>query len=200
MTDPLLKGKPGVIARVEVPPKRYFAIDGQGAPGGAVHVAAVGALYSLAYGARFAGNAQGHDEKVGPLEGLWWSEDYAVFQPGGDREAWRWTMLIRAPDWLDAGAFDGLRAAAVAKRKDKPEVAEALGRVALRVLDEGLCVQALHLGPYADEGPLIARMHAEAEGAGLVLAGHHHEIYLSDPSRTAPEKLKTILRQPVRPA
>lgn len=201
MTDTLLKGKPGVIARVEVPAMRFFAIDGQGVPGGPVHVAAVGALYALAYGARFAGKARGHDEKVGPLEGLWWSEDYAAFQPGGDREAWLWTMLIRAPEWLDAAALDELRAAAVAKReKDKPEVAEALGRVALRELDEGTCLQAMHVGPYADEGPLIARMHAEADAAGLVLAGHHHEIYLSDPSRTAPEKLKTILRQPVRPA
>jgi len=70
MTDTLLKGKPGVIARVEVPAMRFFAIDGQGVPGGPVHVAAVGALYALAYGARFAGKARGHDEKVGPLEGL----------------------------------------------------------------------------------------------------------------------------------
>lgn len=199
MTDPLLKGKPGVITRVEVPPIRCFAIDGQGAPGGATHVAAVGALYALAYGARFAGKARGHDEKVGALEGLWWADDYAAFQTGGDRAQWRWTMLIRAPDWLDEDALAGLRAAAQAKRKDKPEVAEALGRVRLEVLDEGLCLQAMHLGPYADEGPLIARMHAEAEADGLALAGHHHEIYLSDPSRTAPEKLKTILRQPVRP-
>ncbi|MCB1389498.1 MAG: GyrI-like domain-containing protein [Rhodobacteraceae bacterium] len=201
MPDPLLTGKAGRIDRVSVPAMRYLAIDGQGAPGAAAHVAAVGALYGLAYGARFAGKARGHDEKVGPLEGIWWSEDYAAFQPGGDRGVWRWRMLIRAPAWLDAPALEELRAAALAKRrKDKPEVAEALPRVLLAELDEGQCLQALHLGPYADEGPLIARMHAEAQAAGLVLAGLHHEIYLSDPSRVAPEKLKTILRQPVRAA
>lgn len=193
MTDPLLTGKPGRIDRVTVPPMRFFAIEGQGAPGGEAHAAAVAALYPLAYGARFAGKARGHDEKVGPLEGLWWSEDYAVFQPGGDREAWRWRMLIRAPGWLDPAAFEDLRRAAIAKKGEG-----VFAQVTLWPLDEGLCLQALHLGPYADEGPLIARIHAQAAAEGLALSGLHHEIYLSDPRRVAPEKLKTILRQPVR--
>lgn len=196
--DPLLTGKPGIIQRVQVPPLRYFAIDGQGAPGGDVYGTAVAALYGLAYGARFAGKALGHDEKVGPLEGLWWADDMAAFLTG-DREVWRWTMMIRAPEWLDDAALTQLRAAAIAKRrKDKPEVAEALAEVALKVVDEGECLQALHLGAYADEAPLIARMHAQAAEQGLALHGQHHEIYLSDPNRTTPEKLKTILRQPVR--
>ena len=113
MADPLLKAKPGRIDWVEVPPMRYLAIEGQGAPGGAAHGAAVGALYALAYGARFAGKPLGHDEKVGPLEGLWWAQDYSAFLPGGEREDWRWTRLIRAPGWLDEAALEPLRAAAV---------------------------------------------------------------------------------------
>ncbi len=196
MPDPLLSAKPGRIDRVTVPPMRYLAIEGQGAPGGAAYGLAVGALYSLAYGARFAGKALGHEEKVGPLEGLWWADDMAAFT-GGEREAWRWRMLIRAPGWLTGEALEGLRGTAARKR---PDLAGALGRVQLWSYDEGLCLQALHVGPYADEAPLIARIHAEAVAQGLALGGHHHEIYLSDPSRSAPEKLKTILRQPVQAA
>ena len=198
MKDPLLTGKAGRIDRVEVPAMRFFAIEGQGEPGRAGYAAAVGALYALAYGARFAGKAQGHDEKVGPLEGLWWADDMSVFRAGGDRESWRWRMMIRAPLWLDPDGVEALRETAIAKRrKDKPEVAEALPGVQLWPYAEGLCLQALHIGPYADEGPLIARLHTEATAQGLALTGHHHEIYLSDPGRTAPEKLRTILRQPV---
>lgn len=194
MTD-LLQGKVGRIDRVTVPSMRYLAIEGQGAPGGAAYVEAVGALYPLAYGARFAGKARGIEEKVGPLEGLWWSEDYADFQPGGDREAWQWRMMIRAPSWLDGDGFETLRAAVAKKGKVAPAVLE---RVSLWSLDEGLCLQSLHLGPYTDEGPLIARIHEEAEAQGLALSGLHHEIYLSDPRRVAASRLKTILRQPVR--
>lgn len=199
MTDPLLTGKPGRIDTVTVPPMRFFAIEGQGAPGGAAHAIAVQALYTLAYGARFAGKARGHDLKVAPLEGLWWADDLTAFTQG-QRDDWRWRMMIRAPDWLDLAALDVLRAVAAGKKAGQPALVAALARVSLTRFDEGLCLQALHLGPYADEGPLIARLHAEAVAQGLVLDGRHHEIYLSDPSRTAPEKLKTILRQPVRPA
>ena len=196
MPDPLLTGKPGRIDRVTVPPLTYLAIDGQGAPGGPAHVTAVSALYTIAYTARFAGKKLGHEQKVGPLEGLWWADDMAVFLTG-TRDDWRWRMLIRAPDWLDAAAFDTQRTAALRK---SPDLAEALRRVELMTVDEGDCLQALHLGPYADEGPLIARIHQTAASLDLPLRGQHHEIYLNDPSRTAPERLKTILRQPVGPA
>ncbi len=197
--DPLLTGKPGRIDRVDIPAMAFLSIEGQGAPGGDAHATAVSALYTLAYGARFAGKAQGHDEKVSVLEGLWWADDMAAFT-AGDRAQWRWRMMIRAPGWLDPAALDGLRAAAVAKKAKQAALVAALGHVTLDRFTEGLCLQALHIGPYADEGPLIARMHAEAAVQGLALTGHHHEIYLADPSRTAPEKLKTLLRQPVRPA
>ena len=193
MPDPLLTGKPGRIDRVTVPPMTYLAVEGQGAPGGPAHATAVSALYTLAYTARFAGKKLGHEQKVGPLEGLWWADDMAVFLTG-TRDDWRWRMLIRAPDWLDAAAFDTQRTAALRKA---PDLAEALRRVDLLTVEEGDCLQALHLGPYADEGPLIARIHQTAASLDLPLRGQHHEIYLNDPSRTAPERLKTILRQPV---
>lgn len=193
MPDPLLTGKPARIDRVTVPPMTYLAIEGQGAPGGPAHATAVSALYTLAYTARFAGKKLGHEQKVGPLEGLWWADDMAVFLTGV-RDDWRWRMLIRAPDWLDAAAFDTQRTAALRKA---PDLAEALRRVDLLTFEEGDCLQALHLGPYADEGPLIARIHQTAASLDLPLRGRHHEIYLNDPSRTAPERLKTILRQPV---
>tara|TARA_R110002072_G_scaffold302723_1_gene487960 strand:- start:626 stop:1234 length:609 start_codon:yes stop_codon:yes gene_type:complete len=197
--DPFLSGKSGRIDLIEVPEMRYFMIDGAGPPEGPVYSAAIEALYALAYGARFQGKALGHDEKVGPLEGLWWADDYSAYTDGR-REEWLWTMMIRAQSWLDESILDGLRDTAMAKRKKKPVTAEAISRVGLRSLTEGACLQALHVGPYSDEAPLIARMHdQEMPARGLRRRGKHHEIYLSDPRRVAPEKLKTLIRQPVAP-
>ena len=194
--DPLLSGKPGVVEFVQVPPLTYLAIDGQGAPGGAAYAQAVAALYALAYGARFAGKTKGHEDKVGPLEGLWWADDMAAFLTDA-RDHWRWRMMIRAPAWLDATDLETLRASLRTKKAREPDLVAALGQVALHRLEEGACVQALHIGPYAAEGPLIQRLHAAAATRGHALRGLHHEIYLSDPRRVAPETLKTILRQPV---
>lgn len=194
MADPLLNGKPGRIDAVKVPPMRYLAVDGIGAPEGPAYAGAVTALYALAYGARFAGKALGFDEKVGPLEGLWWADDMADFLTG-QRDRWRWRMLILAPGWLDELSLESLRAKA---RQKRPDLA-CLADVALFTLDEGDCLQALHRGPYSAEGPLIASIHSAIAARGARLGGHHHEIYLSDPRRVAPEKLRTILRQPFRP-
>lgn len=196
--DPLLTGKAGRIDLIEVPQMAYFAADGVGAPGCDAYIAAVEALYTVAYGARFHGKALGHDQKVGPLEGLWWADDMRAYTEGR-RDDWKWTMLIRAPSWLDVETLEALRAKAIAKRRDKPATAQALAALIMMDLTEGTCLQALHLGPYADEAPLIARMHNEAMPAqGLQPTGLHHEIYLSDPRRVAPDKLKTLIRQPVR--
>lgn len=196
--DPLLTGKVGRIDAVDVPPMTYFAVDGQGAPGCDAYGAAIEALYSVAYGARFQGKTLGHDDKVGPLEGLWWADDYAAFTEGR-RDEWRWTMMIRAPSWLDGAGLEGLREAAVAKRRDTPMTVQALADLRLLELNEGACLQALHLGPYSEEAPLIARMHNEMPARGVKPRGLHHELYLSDARRVAPEKLKTILRQPIQP-
>ena len=197
--DPLLTGKAGRIDLIDVPEMTYFAVDGQGAPGCEAYVFAIEALYTLAYGARFHGKTLGFEEKVGPLEGLWWADDWTAFTDDR-RDEWRWTMAIRAPSWMDAETLETLRAAAEKKRAKKPGVLGALANLELRVIHEGACLQALHIGSYAEEAPLIARMHNEEMPArGLRPEGLHHEIYLSDPRRVAPEKLKTLLRQPVVP-
>lgn len=179
-------------AEIELPSYAYLMIDGQGSPGdGAEYAAALGALYPLAYGVKFFSKVSlGRDYVVPPLEGLWWADDPVAFA-SGRREEWRWTMLLMLPDWIEADHVAEARAA-------KPR--HDLRAVRLGALDEGLCLQRLHLGSFASEAPLLHALHHDVmPAAGFGFGGHHHEIYLSDPRRTAPEKLRTILRQPVRP-
>lgn len=169
----------------------YLMIDGQGSPGdGTEYAAALAALYPLAYAVKFHSKRElGRDYTVPPLEGLWWADDFAAFTQGR-REEWRWTMMLMLPDWITPDQVEDAR-------KTKPGA--DLSAVRFGTLEEGLCLQRLHLGPFADEAPLLHDLHHRLipEG-GYAFNGHHHEIYLSDPRRTAPEKLRTILRQPVR--
>ena len=130
----------------------------------------------------------GQDYKVCHLEGLWWG-----FEEMERQDTWRWKLLIRVPDFISGG--DLKAAAAALKKKGKGELPV---EVRLETLKEGRCVQVLHTGPYSDEGSTMARMKAVAESNGLSFAGAHHEIYLSDPRRVVPEKLRTILRMPVK--
>ncbi|MCF8510144.1 MAG: GyrI-like domain-containing protein [Rhodobacteraceae bacterium] len=185
----LYGGKPGRIDRVDVPPMMFLMIDGQGDPNSApAYSEAVQALYGMSYGLKFhAKAALGRDHVVGPLEGLWWAEDFADFT-ANRRAGWRWTMMIRQPDWITEQS--------VAKVQAGKGI---LAPLRLARLAEGACLQTLYLGPYAEEGPVIARLHAEIAAQGLRPTGHHHEIYLGDPRKVAPQKLKTILRQPVGP-
>ncbi|BCJ75354.1 hypothetical protein CS0771_48980 [Catellatospora sp. IY07-71] len=182
------------FAVVDVPELRYLAVDGHGDPNtSAAYGNAVEALYGVAYALKFASKAGGKDFVVGPLEGLWRADDPSVFLTR-DKAAWSWTMLISQPDWITE---DMVRAAvaAVAAKKQNPALAE----VRLRSLAEGRCVQILHVGSYDDEAPTLARLHERyLPEHGLTFNGDHHEIYLSDPRRTEPAKLKTILRQPVK--
>ncbi|MFD2472703.1 GyrI-like domain-containing protein [Amycolatopsis silviterrae] len=183
------------FAVVDVPALRYLAADGHGDPNTAPeYTNAVEALYGIAYAVKFASKALGRDFVVGPLEGLWRADDPAVFLTR-EKEKWDWTMLISQPDWVTEEMVQDA-AARVAKKKDNP----ALANVQLRTLHEGTSVQILHLGSYDDETPTLNRLHHEyLPEHGLTFNGDHHEIYLSDPRRTAPEKLKTVLRQPVKP-
>jgi hypothetical protein len=191
------------FAIVEVPPMRYAAVDGHGDPNtAAAYREAVQALYGVAYAVKFASKRSlGRDFVVAPLEGLWWAEDPRAFA-ARDKRAWSWKMLIAQPDWIEEDAI----AAAVATVREKAAKAgdppnPALDRVRLERLTEGSSAQILHVGSYEDESPTLARLHDEwMPQHGLTFNGPHHEIYLSDPGRTAPEKLKTVLRQPVRPA
>jgi hypothetical protein len=191
----LYRPSPKEFAVVDVPPMQFLMIDGHGDPNTAQEYQdALEALYAVAYALKFASKkAPEMDYVVPPSEGLWWAEDMDVFIASSDKSAWDWTMMIMQPEWVTQEMFEEA-AAQVEKKKDPP----ALPRLRLETYDEGLAVQIMHIGPYDAEGPTIARMHAFIEENGYEPAGKHHEIYLSDPRRTAPEKMKTVLRQPVR--
>lgn len=177
---------------VDVPPLRYAMVDGEGDPNTApAYVAAVEALYAVSYAAKFRSKRElDRDYVVGPLEGLWSAADPSTFVTR-EKSAWSWTMMIWQPDWLPRELQEAAISTALAK-------APAAERLRFETLDEGLCVQTLHRGPYDDEGPTLARLHDEFMPAeGLRFNGRHHEVYFGDPRRSAPEKLRTILRQPV---
>jgi len=185
------------VSAVTVPPLRFLMIDGEGDPNTAqAYAKALEALYALSYTLKFAIKRQSPDQDytVAPLEGLWWVPDMREFT-AADKSGWLWTAMIMQPDPVTAGMV----AAAIedVRRKKNPA---ALDRVRFEVYDEGLAAQIMHNGPYAAEAPTIARLHAYIAENGCALRGKHHEIYLSDPSRTAPEKLKTVIRQPMQPA
>lgn len=181
---------------LEVPPMRFLMIDGRGDPNTApAYEAAVQALFSVAYTLKFMSkNGLGKDYVVPPLEGLWWANDMEAFTNKRDKSQWLWTMMIMVPDWIP----DDMAAQAQAAAGEKKEL-PALPKMQCECYDEGLAVQILHIGPYDEEGPVLDEMHTEFLPANnLVFNGKHHEIYLSDPRRVAPDKLKTVLRQPVR--
>jgi hypothetical protein len=173
--------KPGFV---NVAPARYLAIDGRGAPGGPEFSAAIGGLYGMAFTIKMARKAAGRDYAVCKLEGLW-----SKWEPPTVPE---WTLLIRTPDFI--GAADLRAAAALLAKRGKGGEA---GRVKLRTLREGRCVQALHTGPYDRVRGTIEAMLELARAEGLEQRGSLHEVYLSDPRRVAPAKLRTIVRMPV---
>jgi hypothetical protein len=190
----LYDAKPGAIVAVDVPPLAYLMVDGQGDPNTAQsYQEAIEALYALSYTLKFAikKSRRAIDYGVLPLEGLWWANDPRVFH-AADKSTWKWTAMIAQPEFITQELVD----AAIAEVRKKKNPA-ALDRVRFDTLAEGACAQVLHIGPFSAEGPTILRIHEFIRAAGKELRGKHHEIYLSDPRRTAPEKLKTILRQPM---
>ena len=179
---------------VEVPELQFAIVDGHGDPNEAPEYAeAVQALYSVSYTARFALKRapDGLDYGVMPLEGLWWATDMSAFTTG-DKSSWDWTMMIMQPAQVTPEVFEDARATASRKKQ-----LAAIEQVRLEPFSEGRSAQLLHVGPYATEGPTIQRLHTFIADHGCEPVGKHHEIYLNDPSRTAPEKLRTIIRQPV---
>ena len=179
---------------VDVPSMNFLMIDGHGDPNtNPAYAEAVEALYGLAYTIKFALKKEGMDFVVPPLQGLWWMEPMQDFS-SENKDQWDWTMMILQPDFVTSEAVEGARLAA-AKKKDLP----ALQRLRFEPYHEGLSVQILYFGAYVDEGPVIARLHRFIKENGYERSGKHHEIYLGDPRKTAPEKLKTIIRQPVKP-
>ena len=194
---PLLYGaRAGNFAAVDVPVMQFVKIDGARDPNrDPAYKRAVAWLYPVSYAMKFALKARTQEHYVvPPLEGLWWADDPDDFVKRR-KNLWRWTMMIMVPDFVGRSDFD----AALAKCRGK--LGEPPASLRLEPFDEGRCLQTLHVGSYDDEGPALARLHNEVMPAmGLTFAGLHHEIYLSDPRKTAAEKLKTILRQPVRNA
>ncbi|RLD98952.1 MAG: hypothetical protein DRJ13_10315 [Bacteroidetes bacterium] len=179
---------------VEVPDLKFFKVDGQGDPNSAQeYTDAIEALYAVSYKTKFLSKKKERDYVVPPLEGLWWAEDMETFSTTRDKSQWLWTMMIMVPDWITDDMVAEARME-VNKKKDLP----ALEKLRWEIYQEGLCVQILHLGSYDDEGPILARLHKKwIPEQGYVFNGLHHEIYLSDPRRVEPGKLKTILRQPI---
>lgn len=180
---------------VEVPPMRFLMADGHGDPNhAATFREAVEAVFALSYAIKHRVRSQGAiDYRVMPLEGLWWIPDARVWD-FADKSDWDWTLMIMQPEAVCAEVFEPVRQA-LARRRRLP----ALDRVHLGSFDEGLSAQILHLGPWADERPTLERLYAFVREQGFLPTGKHHEIYLSDPMRTSPERLRTIVRQPVSP-
>jgi hypothetical protein len=194
-----LAGKPGVVRFLDLPERWFVMIDGEGPAGEAVFAPRMPGLYATAWTLRFALKRRGVVTKVGPLEGLWWTSDGTtdldVIFGGGERGTWRWTLMIALPDEAAPGELEAALAAGRAKLEEPFATSLRVERFA-----EGRVAQVLHLGPYAEERPSIERLHAAIAGAGLRLTGRHHELYLGDPRRGSPEKVKTLLRQPVTEA
>ncbi|MFT3861000.1 GyrI-like domain-containing protein [Micropruina sp.] len=180
---------------VDIPDMQYLMVDGHGDPNTSpAYADALAALYPVAYKLKFASKRElGRDYVVPPLEGLWWAEDMDSFTGSRDKSRWDWTMMLTVPDWIDHGMFTA--AVAQAGAKTTPT---SLDDVRLQSLSEGRCVQTLHIGSFDDEAPVLERMHHEfIPENGLRLAGTHHEVYFSDFRKVPPERLQTILRQPV---
>ena len=170
-------------------------VDGMGDPNGPAFQEAVGSLYSVAYTLKFAFKKdKAVDYPVMALEGLWCADDPADFLRDM-RENWKWTLFIALPDIVTKKDV-GEAIAAVKKKAKFPRFPE----VRFEKFAEGRAAQVMHVGPYAAEGPTIARLHQFVEEQGYKLRGKHLEIYLSDPRRSAPEKLRTIIRHPVEKA
>jgi hypothetical protein len=179
---------------VDVPRFNFLMIDGTGNPNTAPeYVQAIEALYGVACTLKFSikKGEMGIDYPVMPLEGLWWADDPSDFGLGR-KDDWQWTAMILQPDCVTQALVEQ----AVEQVREKKGL-PALSKLRLEGFHEGLAAQIMYVGPYADEGPTIARLHQYVTDSGRRLTGKHHEIYLGDPRRAAPDKLKTIIRQPM---
>lgn len=198
----LLVAKRGHVDVIDIPEYCFAQYEGKGSPESPLFGRAVQALYSIAYGVRFGLRGQGIDERVAPLEALWTfpgATDFAVagtvplhVAHGPDR--WGWRVMIRLPDAADRELIENVRGRTCLRR---PELLETLQSVTVDVWTEGLAVQTLHVGPYSAELPTVELLRDYIRHHGYRAVGLHHEIYLSDPRRCAPARLRTILRQPI---
>lgn len=183
--------KPSIL---DVPEGKFISITGRGAPGGQAYKAGLEALYATAYTLKFSYKAEDRDFTVMTLEGLWWwhNQNITNIADAPPPDDWNWKSMIRMPDFVT----DENVAKAKKNVKEKKGLKET-DKVMLETFDEGLSAQIMHVGPYSEEGRTILKLHSFIKENGYRIRGVHHEIYLSDPRRTPPERWKTIIRQPI---
>lgn len=181
------------VVNITIPVMNYLMIDGLGEPDSSNYKHAIEALYAVAYTLKFMikKGEQGIDYGVLPLEGLWWADDMSDFI-NDNKANWRWTMMIMQPKLINKTLFK----AAVKQVKEKKAL-PAIDLIRFESFKEGKCAQTLHIGPFSEEGPTVQRVHDYIVEQGSELTGKHHEIYLTDIRRAAPENWKTIIRQPM---
>ena len=190
---PLYSPKTGEVQLVRVPKMKHIVVDGDGEPGGKSFQEAMGVIFNLAYTMKFRSkNLLKKDYSVMAPEGLWWMK--GKFDPSKPKE-WMWSLRVVVPDFITTKTFSDT-VEEVRRKKNPP----GLDRARLETFDEGLCIQTLHIGPYSAETETIAKLEAFAKEHGYKMVGKHHEIYLGDPRRAAPSKLRTIIRHPVAKA
>lgn len=199
--DPTYKASPEPQI-IDVPEMLFVMVDGQGAPeipGQETEFqqamqALFGVVYTIKFwDKKFAAPPGCAKFTIAPLEGLWWMTDDGEFDISRPQD-WRWTVMIRLPEFVTQEFFNKVVQECITLKKS-----DVYRLARLEWFDEGTCVQILHIGPYDQEGPNILKMHTYAHDQGYSLIGKHHELYFGDPRRTAPNRLKTILRQPIQP-
>ena len=179
---------------VEVPQMNFLMVDGDGDPNTSKSFSdAIEAIYPISYTLKFmVKNGEiGIDYGVLPLEAVWWADDMSAFTTG-DKDAWKWTVMMMQPEFIVSKMVE--KAKKEVERKKKPV---SLPLVRFETFKEGKAAQILHIGPFSAEGPTIEKVHSFISINGSHRIGKHHEIYLSDIRRAAPEKWKTIVRQPM---
>jgi hypothetical protein len=180
---------------VDVPQMNFLMVDGEGDPNISKSFSdAIEALYSLSYTLKFMAKKgeMGVDYGVMPLEALWWADDMSAFRTG-NKDAWKWTLMVPQPEFISRAMVK--KATEEVEKKKKPV---SLPWVRFETFREGKAAQIMHIGPFSEEGLTIEKVHSFIEEKGSRRVGKHHEIYLSDMRRAAPEKWKTIVRQPVQ--
>jgi len=182
------------VVIIDVPPMNFLMVDGAGNPNTTREFQeAVEILYGVSYALKSRVKKAGlTNYVVMPLEGLWWTESMAEFDPE-DKGKWKWTLMIMQPEFVTEEYFHEA-ASEIGKKKD----IHVLSKIRYERYSEGLSAQIMHIGPYNTEGPDVAKLHNFIIENGYVFAGKHHEVYLSDPRRVKPEKIKTLIRQPIR--
>ncbi|MFX1575251.1 MAG: GyrI-like domain-containing protein [Promethearchaeota archaeon] len=181
---------------IEVPEMQFLMIDGIGSPGDSKEYQdALAALYPFAFKTKFLCIAKGKDYVVPPLEGLWWADNMVDFTKG-NRDKWKWTMMIMQPDWVTQEIINEAIKSTIEK---KPDLKKIVSKFRFEKYKEGKVAQIMHIGPYSDEGPTIEKIHDFIKSKGGNFDGQeqkYHEIYLSDPRKANPATMKTVIRQP----